>query len=160
MATEIKRSACPYDCPDTCGLLIYTENDQVVKVMGDPEHSFTRGTLCSKMVHYERTVHSPLRITQPLLRSGSKGSGQFRSVSWDEAINHIACRWREIIAAHGAEAILPYSYAGTMGLVQRNVGQAFFNRLGAARLERTICSSAKGYGWKSVMGNPSTTIKG
>ena len=153
MATEIKRSVCPYDCPDTCGLLIYTENDQVVQVLGDPEHSFTRGTLCPKMVHYERTVHSPLRITKPLLRSGSKGSGQFRSVSWDEAIDHIASRWQGIIAAHGSEAILPYSYAGTMGLVQRNVGQAFFNRLGAARLDRTICSPAKGYGWKSVMGN-------
>ena len=153
MTIEVKRSVCPYDCPDTCGLLVYTENDQIVKVKGDPEHSFSQGTLCPKMVHYERTVHSTSRITQPLLRTGSKGSGQFRPVSWVEAISHIACRWQEIITVHGAEAILPYSYAGTMGIVQRNVGHAFFNRLGASRLDRTICSSAKGYGWKSVMGN-------
>lgn len=150
---EKKRSVCPYDCPDACGLLIEVKDGKAVRVEGDPEHPITQGTLCPKMAHYERTVHSPLRLTQPLLRTGAKGSGQFRPVSWEEALNHIVQRWKALIAAEGAEAILPFSYAGTMGLVQRNAGHPFFHRLGASRLDRTICSPAKDCGWKAVMGN-------
>lgn len=150
---ELKRSVCPYDCPDTCGLLVEIENSRAVRVTGDPDHPFTRGILCPKMLHYEKTVHSPRRLTTPLVRTGPKGSGSFRPASWDEAVAAIADRWREIIADHGAEAILPYSYAGTMGLVQRNAGHPFFHRLGASRLERTICSPAKEAGWKAVMGD-------
>jgi len=146
------RSVCPYDCPDTCGLLVETANGVAVKVSGDPDHPYTRGTLCSKMNRYELTVHSPRRLLTPLLRSGPKGSGEFTPVSWNEAIGMIAARWRQIIADHGEEAILPYSYAGTMGLIQRNSGHPFFHRLGASRLERTICSPAKSAGWKAVMG--------
>jgi len=153
LPTEIKRSACPYDCPDTCGLIVEVENGKAVKVSGDPEHPFTRGTLCPKMNHYERTVHSPLRLTQPLLRTGLRGSGQFQPISWQEAIQRIAARWKEVISKYGAESILPYSYAGTMGLVQRNSGHPFFYRLGASRLDRTICAPAKEAGWKAVMGN-------
>jgi len=149
----IKRSVCPYDCPDACGLLVEVEDDQVLKVMGDPEHPFTKGTLCPKMVHYERTVHSPERLTQPLLRCGEKGTGKYKPISWEEAIRVITDRWKEIITQYGAEAILPYSYAGTMGTVQRNCGEGFFHRLGASRLERTICAASKGYGWASVMGD-------
>ncbi|AJE04904.1 molybdopterin oxidoreductase family protein [Geobacter pickeringii] len=152
MSATITRSVCPYDCPDTCGLLVEVENGRAVRVTGDPEHPFTRGTLCPKMLHYERTVHSPERLTTPLIRTGAKGAGEFRRASWEEAIATIAARWQEIIAAHGAEAILPYSYAGTMGLVQRNSGHPFFHRLGASRLERTICSPAKEAGWQAVMG--------
>ncbi len=153
MNSDLKRSVCPYDCPDACGLLVEVVDGQAVKVMGDPDHPFTKGTLCPKMVHYERTVHSPQRLTQPLLRSGEKGTGQYKPISWDEAIQVIADRWQGIMAQYGAEAILPYSYAGTMGTVQRNCGEGFFHRLGASRLARTICSSSKGYGWASVMGN-------
>ncbi|KUO67154.1 MAG: formate dehydrogenase [Gracilibacter sp. BRH_c7a] len=153
MTSEFKRSVCPYDCPDTCGLVIEAADNRVVKVTGDPEHPYTRGTLCPKMTHYERTVHSPSRLTHPLLRTGEKGSGSFRQITWEEAIERITDGWTKIIAQYGAEAILPYSYAGTMGIVQRNCGEAFFHRLGASRLERTICSSAKGYGWTSVMGS-------
>jgi anaerobic selenocysteine-containing dehydrogenase len=104
------------------------------------------------MLHYERTVHSPRRLTTPLLRSEAKGSGQFEPISWNEAIKHICSRWQGLIAEHGAESILPYSYAGTMGMVQRNAGHAFFHKLGASRLERTICSPAKDTGWKALMG--------
>ena len=100
MPTEIKRSVCPYDCPDTCGLLVEVADGKAVKVSGDPDHPFTRGTLCPKMNHYERTVHSPLRLTTPLLRSGPKGSGQFRTASWKEAIRQIADRWRKIIGRY------------------------------------------------------------
>ncbi|KGK87125.1 formate dehydrogenase [Desulfosporosinus sp. HMP52] len=153
MNTEMKRSVCPFDCPDACGLLIEVIDGKAVKVKGDPEHPFTKGTLCPKMNHYERTVHSPQRLTQPLLRIGEKGAGNFKPISWDEGIQYIVDRWKEIISNYGAEAILPYSYAGTMGVVQRNCGEAFFHKLGASRLARTICSSAKGYGWSSVMGN-------
>jgi anaerobic selenocysteine-containing dehydrogenase len=153
MSRTIKRSVCPYDCPDTCGLLVEVEAGRAVRVTGDPEHPYTRGYLCPKMVHYERTVHSPRRPTTPLIRTGAKGEGSFRPISWDEAIGTIADRWREIIARHGTEAILPYSYAGTMGLIQRNAGHAFFHRLGASRLDRTICSPAKDAGWKAVMGD-------
>ena len=152
MNSEVKRSVCPYDCPDMCGLLVEVVDGQAVKVTGDPEHSFTRGTLCPKMHHYERTVYSPQRLTQPLLRIGEKGAGQFNAITWDEGIQRIAEIWKKMISEYGAEAILPYSYAGTMGLVQRNCGEGFFNRLGASRLARTICSSSKGYGWATVMG--------
>jgi anaerobic selenocysteine-containing dehydrogenase len=152
MLRKIERSVCPYDCPDTCGLLVEVVDGKAVKVSGDPEHPFTRGTLCVKMNRYQETVHSPFRLTRPLLRTGAKGSGEFRSISWEEAIDRITDRWQKIINQFGPEAILPYSYAGTMGLIQRNAGHPFFHRLGASRLDRTICSPAKEMGWKSVMG--------
>ena len=147
-----QRSVCPYDCPDTCGLLVTVEEGRAVKVGGDPEHPFTRGTLCPKMIRYPDTVHSPRRLIHPLERKGPKGSGSFRQISWSAAIEKITRRWRQIINTLGAEAILPYSYAGTMGLVQRNAGHPFFHCLGASLLDRTICAPAKDLGWKAVMG--------
>jgi anaerobic selenocysteine-containing dehydrogenase len=152
MLKEVKRSVCPYDCPDTCGLLVEVKEGKAIKVSGDPEHPFTRGTLCVKMNRYQETVHSPLRLTRPLLRTGAKGTGEFRPISWEEGVDRIAESWHKIIGQHGSEAILPYSYAGTMGLIQRNAGHPFFHRLGASRLDRTICSPAKDVGWKVVMG--------
>lgn len=146
------RSVCPFDCPDACGLLVAVENGRAVGVSGDPDHPVTRGLLCPKMRHYEQTVHSSRRLTTPLRRVGKKGAGEFEPISWESAIEIICSRWRTIISDHGAEALLPYSYAGTMGLVQRNAGHAFFNKLGASRLERTICSPAKDAGWKMLMG--------
>ncbi len=153
MAKTTTRSVCPYDCPDACGLLVTVENGRAIAVTGDPDHPVTRGLLCPKMGHYEQTVHSPRRLTTPLRRVGSKGRGEFEPISWDRAIELICSRWSGLIASHGGETILPYSYAGTMGLVQRNAGHAFFNRLGASRLERTICSPAKDAGWKALMGD-------
>ena len=149
----IHRSVCPFDCPDTCGLLVEVENDHALRVTGDPQHPITRGLLCPKMQHYERTVHSPRRLTTPLLRTGPKGAGEFTPISWTEAIERICSRWQTLINEFGGETILPYSYAGTMGLVQRNSGHPFFHKLGASRLERTICSPAKDAGWKTVMGD-------
>ena len=147
------RATCPFDCPDACGLLVDVEGDRVQKVRGDPEHPYSQGSLCPKVNGYERSVHAPGRITTPFVRDGAKGEGKFRPVSWDEAIARVAGRLREVAEAHGPESILPYSYAGTMGLVQRNAGHAFFHALGASRLDRTICSPAKGAGWKAVMGD-------
>lgn len=150
---DIKRSVCPYDCPDACGLVIGVEDGKAITVNGDKEHPFTRGVLCPKMAHYERTVHSPDRLKTPLVRVGPKGAGQFQPVSWETAIELITDKWKDIISEFGAESILPCSYAGTMGVVQRNAGHPFFYTMGASRLDRTICSPAKGYGWSACMGN-------
>ncbi|MDR3683831.1 MAG: molybdopterin-dependent oxidoreductase, partial [Geothrix sp.] len=147
------RSVCPFDCPDACGMLVEVEGGRAVGVRGDPDHPFNRGTLCPKMAHYERSVHSDLRLATPLRRVGPKGEGPFEPLSWAEALDEIAARWKAIRGRWGGEAILPYSYAGTMGLVQRNAGHAFFHRLGASRLDRTICTPAKGAGLAAVLGS-------
>lgn len=149
----VLRSVCPFDCPDACGLLVEVEDGRARRVRGDPDHPYSRGTLCPKMNGYERTVHSPDRLLHPLVRTGRKGDASFRRASWDEALDLVASRLREVAAEDGPEAILPYSYAGTMGLVQRNAGMPFFHRLGASRLDRTICTPAQGAGWRAVMGD-------
>ena len=152
MSSEWKKSVCPYDCPDACGLLLKIEAGSVTAVKGDPDHPYTRGVLCPKMARYEKIIHSPERLKRPLLRVGAKGDGKFREASWAEAVEVIAQRWKQIIAEYGGEAILPVSYAGTMGMLQRNAGHALFHKMGASRLERNLCSSAKGNGWEAVMG--------
>lgn len=151
---EIKkcRTVCPYDCPDSCGIIAETDGLRVLGVQGDNEHPVTKGFLCRKMQNYEKDINSPHRILKPLKRVGKKGSGEFKEIPWAEAVNEICSRWKQIINEFGSEAILPYSYAGTMGLVQRNCGEAFFACLGASNLKRTICSSAKGAGYSMVMG--------
>ena len=155
-----KRSVCPHDCPDTCGLLVNVEDNRIVSVKGDPDHPFTRGALCSKVNHYEQRVYSPLRILHPLKRVGRKGTGEFIRISWTEALDEIAAKYKDIISQYGAEAILPYSYAGTMGVVQFNAGHAFFHKLGASKLARTICSAAVEAGFAASMGSvPSSDIE-
>uniref|UniRef100_UPI003D7E3C76 molybdopterin-dependent oxidoreductase n=1 Tax=Mitsuokella sp. TaxID=2049034 RepID=UPI003D7E3C76 len=149
---QVCTSVCPYDCPDACGLLVTMEDGRAIRVAGDPSHPFTRGTLCPKMAHYERTVHSPRRLTTPLRRVGEKGSSEFAPLSWDEALKIIAEKWQSIIKKYGAEAILPYSYAGTMGIVQFDAYHGLFYKLGASELDRTICAPAKGRGFQDVMG--------
>ncbi len=147
MNTSFVRGACPHDCPDTCALRITVQDGRVVKVQGDPEHPPTHGALCTKVSRYaERTYHAE-RVLTPLKRTGAKGSGQFAPVTWDEAFADIATRLRAIAerGPDAAQAIVPYSYAGTMGLVQgESMAARFFNRLGASLLDRTICSSAGG----------------
>ncbi len=144
MTTTTVRAACPHDCPDTCAIRVTVENGRAVKVQGDPDHPPTHGALCTKVSRYpERTYHAE-RVLQPMKRIGPKGIGRFRPVSWDEALRDIAERLGAI-AARAPEAIVPYSYAGTMGLVQgEGMSARFFNRLGASKLDRTICSSAGG----------------
>jgi len=146
------RSICPFDCPDACGLVAEVEDGRVLKVRGDREHPYSQGSLCPKMNGYDRTVHSPDRLTHPLVRAGAKGTGTYRRATWDEVIALVTERWQQIIAVDGPEAILPYSYAGSMGLVQRNAGMPLFHRMGASRLERTICTPAQDAGWNAVMG--------
>jgi anaerobic selenocysteine-containing dehydrogenase len=138
------RGACPHDCPDTCALLTTVENGVAIRVQGNPDHRHTDGALCTKVSRYTERTYHPGRILQPLKRVGPKGSGQFEPVDWDEALDTIAARLKGI-ASRDPQAILPYSYAGTMGLVQaESMAARFFNRLGASLLERTICSAAGG----------------
>ena len=139
--------ACPHDCPDTCSLITTVHNGIAVKVHGNPAHPHTDGVLCTKVSRYTERTYHPQRLLHPLKRCGPKGSGQFERVSWDAALTDIAGKLQEIVARGptAAQAILPYSYAGTMGLVQgEGMASRFFYRLGASMLERTICSSAGG----------------
>ena len=134
--------ACPHDCPDTCSLVTTVENGKAIRVQGNPNHPMTDGVLCTKVSRYTERTYHPDRILHPLKRIGPKGSGQFAPVSWDEALNDIAKRLGAI-AAKDPQAILPYSYAGTMGQVQGEaMAMRFFHKLGASELDRTICSSA------------------
>ena len=146
-------AACPHDCPDTCSMLVSVDNDRVIKVRGNPEHPFTDGRLCVKVNHYEERIHHPDRVLYPLRRTGPKGSGQFARISWPAAMEEIATRWKQIVKEHGATAILPYSYLGTEGILNGlNVGDPFFNKLGATISERTFCDSAACTGYMMTVG--------
>ncbi len=151
---QIVRAACPHDCPDTCAMLVTVEDGRAVGVRGDPDHPFTNGFLCNKVSRYHERTHSSDRLQFPMRRVGAKGEGRFERVSWDEAIAEIAERFSEIAASEdGPEAILPYSYAGTMGLVQgESMDRRFFHRLGASLLARTICATAGTTGWMYTVG--------
>lgn len=146
------RAACPHDCPDTCALLVTVEDGVATEVKGDPDHPTTQGVLCTKVSRYvERTYH-PDRILHPLRRVGKKGEGKFERISWDEALDTIAGRLQSI-AARDPQGILPYSYCGTMGLVQgESMSSRFFNKLGASLLDRTICATAGATGYKYTIG--------
>ena len=149
------KSVCPYDCPDACGLIVSVDNNRVVSVRGNKDHAFTRGTLCPKMAHYERVVHSPLRLQYPMKRTGKKGVGedQYVRISWDEALDTIVNNFKDIISTYGSESILRYSYAGTMGVIQSPAADYFFRRIGATDQDRGICSPAKKAGFRAVYGD-------
>lgn len=143
---RVVRAACPHDCPDTCAMQVSVDpaTERVVRVQGRAEHVTTHGALCTKVSRYAERTYHPERVLTPLKRVGPKGAGQFIPVTWDEALADIATRLKAI-AARDPEAILPYSYAGTMGLLQgESMAARFFHRLGASRLNRTICASAGG----------------
>lgn len=149
------KSVCPYDCPDACGLIVSVDNNRVVSVRGNKDHAFTRGTLCPKMAHYERVVHSPLRLQYPMKRTGKKGVGedQYVRISWDEALDTIVNNFKDTISTYGSESILRYSYAGTMGVIQSPAADYFFRRIGATDQDRGICSPAKQAGFRAVYGD-------
>ncbi|MFZ6844104.1 molybdopterin-containing oxidoreductase family protein [Undibacterium sp. RuTC16W] len=152
MATTIVRAVCPHDCPDTCALHVTVQDGIATEVRGDPDHPTTAGVLCTKVARYtERTYHKD-RVLHPLKRVGKKGEGQFEQISWDEALTTIAAKLKKI-ADRNPLAILPYSYAGTMGLVQGDsMSQRFFHKIGASFLDRTICATAGGTGYKYTLG--------
>lgn len=152
---QIVRAACPHDCPDTCAMLVEVTDGRATKVSGADDHKPTRGFLCTKVTRYLERVYHPDRVLYPMRRAGAKGEGRFARISWDEAIAEIARRFRDVAeSADGPESILPYSYGGTMGIVQGgSMDRRFFHRLGASLLERTICSAAGGAGLMATLGS-------
>lgn len=162
---HVRRSVCPHDCPDACGMLAWVRDGKIVRVGGDPNHPVTRGAICGKAARYVERMYSPDRVLYPQRRVGPKGSGQFERITWDEALQSIAERLHAIIREHGAEAILPYSFAGTMGVTSiASMDRRLFNRLGASHLDRAICSVAGKVGYEYSIGgsrgtDPETTSR-
>ncbi len=151
--SRVLKVVCPHDCPDTCVMTVTLQGEHAVAIGGDPEHAFTQGFLCAKVNQYLDRVYSPERLMHPLRRVGKKGEGKFERVSWDEALGIIASRFEEVVARHGSQAILPYSYAGNMGLLSfGSMDRRFFQALGASQLDRTICASAGAAGYKATVG--------
>jgi len=151
--STMHKIVCPHDCPDTCVATVEVENGRAVKIGGDPDHPFTQGFLCAKVNQYLDRVYSPDRILHPLKRTGKKGEGKFEQISWDEALETIAANFKRVIAEHGPQSILPYSYAGNSGMIHYgSLDRRFFGTLGASELDRTICASAGFEGYKAVMG--------
>jgi anaerobic selenocysteine-containing dehydrogenase len=171
---KVVHAACPHDCPDACGVLITVEDGRATKIQGDPGHPVTRGFLCAKVAKYLDRVYSPDRVLYPMRRVARKGLAAaqrsfapdrvkdpvpqepavaWQRISWDEALDEIALRFRGIISEFGSEAILPYSYGGTLGALNGgSMDRRFFSRLGASELERAICSAAGEAGLISVLG--------
>jgi len=158
---RVVHAACPHDCPDACSVLITIQDGRATKIQGDPEHPVTRGFLCAKVAKYLDRVYSPDRVLYPMRRVIPKGTcgarpaarEGFQRITWDQALDEIIHRFRAIIAGHGPEAILPFSYGGTLGALNgASMDRRFFHRLGASQLERTICSDAGELGLQSVIG--------
>ena len=150
--TQVVRTACPHDCPDTCGMLVTVKDGVAVKIQGDPSMPFTKGTLCTKVAHYLERTYAPDRILHPMKRVGAKGQGAFERISWDEALDTIAARLKAL-AADNPESILPVSYAGTMGMAQySSMDRRFFHKLGTSLLDRTLCSTLGKFGLKATLG--------
>jgi anaerobic selenocysteine-containing dehydrogenase len=147
------RGACGHDCPDTCSWVVEVRGGKAERLLGDPDHPFTRGTLCAKVNHYLERVYHPDRVLHPLKRVGRKGEGRFVRVSWDEALEDIASRWRVIVAESGAEAILPYSSAGVQGLIQEaSLDRRLFGSMGCSGLDRKICGAVAKAGLSATIG--------
>ncbi|MDX8290249.1 molybdopterin-dependent oxidoreductase [Metabacillus indicus] len=146
-------SVCSLDCPDQCGLLVHKKNGRITKIDGDPEHPVTKGSICNKVRHMAERIYDVKRLEYPLKRTGKKGENQFERISWEEALNTISSKWKSLIEKDGPESILPYSFYGNMGnLSAEGMDRRFFNRLGASRLDRTICQAAGSEGYKYTMG--------
>ena len=155
MSQSTARAVCPLDCPDTCAMLVTVENGTAVAISGDPNHPFTRGFLCHKTARYLERVYHRDRLLYPLKRVGPKGTGQFERITWDEAFDTVAQRLQSILnGPHGPQAILPYSYCGTMGKIQsESLDRRFFHRIGASVLDRTICATAGFQGYCYTIGS-------
>ena len=160
---RVVHTVCSHDCPDSCGVLVTVDaNGRAVKVQGDPSHPVTQGFLCGKVAKYLDRVYAPDRILYPLRRKQGVAKANltrgreheaFERVTWEEALTEIAARLKEIAEHYGPESILPYSYAGTIGVLgYGSMDRRFFHRLGASQLDRTICAEAGGQAWKLVYG--------
>lgn len=150
---ETRHSVCALDCPDACAILVQVEDGRAVRLRGDPAHPVTQGFLCAKVTRYLEREYHPERLLYPLRRAGAKGEGRFERIGWDEALELLAARLQEAAQRFGPESVLPYSYGGTLGFLQgSSMDRRFFHRLGASRLERTICASAGGAGLMEAYG--------
>ena len=150
---ETRHSVCALDCPDACSLLIDIADGRGSRLRGNPDHPVTRGFLCGKVAQYLDRQYAPGRLLYPQRRTGAKGEGKFERIGWDEALDTIASRLTDLSATDGPEAILPYSYAGTMGYLNGGgMDRRFFHRFGASRLDRTICSAAGAAGLMATLG--------
>ncbi|HEV8533026.1 MAG TPA: molybdopterin oxidoreductase family protein [Methylomirabilota bacterium] len=149
---ETRRSVCPHDCPSQCALSVTIEDGRVADVAGDPTHPFTRGVICGKVHDYAERLYAPTRVLTPLRRVGAKSEGRFEPISWETALEEIAGQWRRVIGQWGGEAILPYSYGGTLGLIQYWAGHPLFHTLGASQLDRSICIATAYAGWVATLG--------
>jgi anaerobic selenocysteine-containing dehydrogenase len=137
---KIGKSVCPHDCPSACALEVEVLDAHTIgRVRGDRENSYTRGVICEKVARYAERIHHPERLLHPLKRIGPKGSGQFARITWDEAMAEIAQRFMTIEAEHGSQAIWPYYYAGTMGLVMRDGIDRLTNAKSYSRMYGTFC---------------------
>lgn len=146
-------SVCSLDCPDQCGLLVHKKAGRIIKVEGDPEHPVTKGSICNKVRHMAERIYDERRLQYPLKRTGKKGSKQFERISWNEALGTITSKWKTLIETDGPESILPYSFYGNMGnLNAEGMDRRFFHKLGASRLDQTICQIAGSTGYKYTMG--------
>ncbi len=147
------RVVCAHDCPDLCSLLAKVENGRVVEVRGDPAHPFTAGFACGKTNRDAELVNSPERISTPLRRAGAKGEGKFAPISWDDALDEIAGRWRAIMAESGPLGILGYAYSAHTGLMNRGLLNGVFHALGTSRLDAgTVCDSCAIEAWNATLG--------
>jgi len=149
----LKKTICPLDCPDSCGLIATVRDGKVVALHGDKEHPYTNGFTCRKIRRYPERLYSKHRVMYPQLRTGPKGSGEFKRIGWNEALDICADRLAGVVKQYGGEAVLPYSYAGNMGAVNRYAGYPLFHKLGASQLQQTICSAAAGSGWAKQCGD-------
>jgi anaerobic selenocysteine-containing dehydrogenase len=147
------KTICPLDCPDSCGMIATVVNGKVTDLQGDTEHPYTAGFICRKMRRYPERVYSAQRILYPQLRVGRKGAGKFRRIDWDEALDVLAGRLTATRRQYGGESILPYSYAGNMGAVNRFAGYPLFHKLATSQLDQTICSAASAAGWQKQCGS-------
>ena len=160
--STVRPSVCPHDCPSTCALEVEVLDagggpgsgraGRIGAVRGAEANGYTAGVICAKVARYRERIHHPQRLTRPLLRTGPKGSGQFREIGWDEALDRVAGTFAEAAARHGAEAVWPYYYAGTMGLVQRDGINRLRHVLGHSRQRNTICTTTAETGWKAGVG--------
>jgi anaerobic selenocysteine-containing dehydrogenase len=146
-------SVCSLDCPDQCSLLVHKQDGRIIKIEGDPAHPVTKGHICNKVRNMTDRIYDKKRLKYPLKRTGVKGSGEFERISWEEAVHTIGIRWKDFIKTYGSESILPYSFYGNMGrLTAEGMDRRFFHRLGASRLDRSICSAAGAVGYTYTMG--------
>ncbi len=150
---QVRASACPHDCPSTCALEVEVlDGRRIGAVHGAADNSYTAGVICAKVARYAERIHHPDRLTRPLLRIGPKGSGQFREIAWDEALDRTAGALAQVAARHGTEAVWPFYYAGTMGLVQRDGINRLRHAMKYSRQRLTICTSVCEAGWAAGVG--------